>query len=155
MSTVEWEPVTTNPSGLALPWPTIRSSPESVRDDTSTRSILLTGYVQGGFEVDTDSLVWCGFPAQSTIDAATFGRRRSSYAVTTEEMEHPRMLSHNPASYAFRSGIEALPGVAALRRECFWRNRFLSPAAYLLKPWMNFDDAVAALLVVDQELTKN
>jgi hypothetical protein len=150
-SATNWQQVHMNHHDIVLPWQTFQCDPAILASrygSLTQRAIYLDGFQAVDTGVDREGILWCGFSGQAILDAATFGNRKGTHAVTTADMENPRLLSHNPAHYAFTGGIEAVPAVVALRGECLRRNRFRDgPSAYHLRRGTHFDDAVAALLI--------
>ncbi len=151
---VKWDPVIANDVGDELPWPTVQADPMAILDsygNTQHQAIFLDGAYAAWPDIDQRSLVWCGFPARSIMNAATFGNRRGTHAVPTEEMERPGLLSYNPVNYAFIRGFSHVPGVIALHREHLRRNYVAGGnTAYRVRRHSTFDEAVAGFLIVKQ-----
>ena len=147
---VIWNTVLENEHGTQLPWPTLVARPDSLTDAYGTltsQRIYLDVICQSVTNIDPEALVWCGFPAKNVFDSASFGNRRHTCAITTEQMARPSMLTFNPAYYAQLHGFAALPGVAAIHRSALRRTFFREETAYAVKPHRKFDEAVAALLI--------
>lgn len=156
-----WQRIRANGAGNQLPWPTFGTDAEHLsrlikEHDlgfvASTGSVTIASKLDGIFHnayleqtgEPAENLMWVGINGRKVLDDASFGARRTTYAVRQGEER-----SYSPASIALSFRLnEEVPALVALRSSALHPDAHKRNLYAINAEISNFDIAVAGLFIV-------